>query len=235
MKRFLITLVLFALCIAVLNIDTVTRRCVNGACQDIHIPLYMKALCFIERDYNYKQLAAAITRSARSPEERVLRIFTWSRENIRRVPQGFPLVDDHIWNIIVRGYGSSDQVNDVFAALCVYAGVPAYWGLLRNPDSKIRVPVSYVYLDKQWFIFDPYRGICFRDPSGALASVDDLLADTELLKQIPADLVASDNTPYRDFYRDLKRVSTADFARTRQQMPLLRLTDIIRAKLQRKK
>ena len=84
-------------------------------------------------------------------------------ENIKNQPKGFRVVDDHIWDIIVRGYGSSDQLSDVFTTLANYAGYEAFWENLYTDKTRKGLILSFVKIDNKWHIFDVYNKKCFMD------------------------------------------------------------------------
>ena len=65
-----------------------------------------------------------------------MEIFIWTCENIRKQPDGLPVIDDHVWHIIIRGYGEPDQSSDVFTTLCNYAGIRAFYALASYAGSK---------------------------------------------------------------------------------------------------
>ncbi len=87
------------------------------------IPAYVKAMEFVTRHWRYRDLAHRIVDGRETSDDRVRAIYEWTRQHIRPIPANFPAVDDHIWHIIVRGYGSADQQADVFTTLC---GVPFF-------------------------------------------------------------------------------------------------------------
>ena len=103
-----------------------TRQGLNFEVSARRTPLYIKAMEFLVRDHEYRRLADEITAGATTDEQRALALFGWTRTHIRPRPGGWPVVDDHILNIIIRGYGEDDQMADVFTTLTTYAGVPAF-------------------------------------------------------------------------------------------------------------
>ncbi len=120
-----------------ININVTTEQCINYRCHSIRIPLYLKVLDFFDRHYHYKQLVREIIKNEKTDEGRVIKIFTWTYGNIRKVPSGFPVIDDHVWHIIIRGYGANDQFQDVFSTLCNYAGLEANFYYLFNNDLLV--------------------------------------------------------------------------------------------------
>lgn len=159
--------------VAALGAPASTRRGVGHVVTTREVPLYLKSLDFVDRDLNYRALARSITAGSATDEARTVAVFLWTRDNIRDVPDWVPLVDDHVWHIIVRGQGTNDQTADVFTTLVVYAGVPAYWVFNRSGRGP-RV-VSLAKIDGAWRVFDVHGGRIFRGPAGALMTVDEVM------------------------------------------------------------
>ena len=136
---FFVTAIIF-----VLNIETSIMQGVDGHQREIKMPLYAKGIQFLARHYEYARLAREITKNAKTDKEKVLRIFDWTHENIKRVSRGMPVVDDHVLNIIIRGYGTNDQFQDVFTTLCAYNGIPAFWDWVYDKKHRARYPFSFV-------------------------------------------------------------------------------------------
>lgn len=157
----------------VLNIETTTRQGVNLKVRTLRIPLYLKALDFLDRHYNYKMLVKTVTAGAKTDEERAIKLLEWTHGNIRKNPESLPVVDDHAWHIIIRGYGLDDQFQDVFTTLCNYAGLDAFFNRVYSEDKKGR-SLSFVKLDDKWGVFDAYNGVYFKNVNGKIANLDDL-------------------------------------------------------------
>jgi hypothetical protein len=100
---------------------TTTRYGIDFQAHRRTIPLYQKSIEFVSRDLQIGTLARQIADGAASDPEIVERVFDWVRRNVRPVPEAFPIVDDHVWNTIVRGYGADDQRTEVFTLLTSYA------------------------------------------------------------------------------------------------------------------
>jgi len=164
---FLLVFGLFRL----LNVEVVTMQGINFKVSRIKIPLYLKILDFLDRHYNYKNLVTRITKNKHTEEEKVMAILKWTYENIKRQPKELPVIDDHIWSIIDRGYGVEDQFNEVFVTLCNYAGIKAYYSFVLNENKNSSIPLSFVEIRGEWFIFDPYNGHFLTDDSGKLLSI----------------------------------------------------------------
>lgn len=111
----------------VLNIKVTTKQGVNFHVSEIELPLYLKILNFYDRHFNYKWLAERITKRLETKEEKVFRLFQWTHETIQPQPKSLPIMDDHVWNVYVRGYGVSDNFHDLFTTLCNYIGVDGFF------------------------------------------------------------------------------------------------------------
>ena len=185
--------------VGVANVPTTTLQGVNYVVTARSLPAYVKALDFAERDVNYRQLARHITAGATSAEARLRAVFEWTRVNIRDTPPGFPLIDDHVWHIIIRGYGQDDQKADVFTTLLGYAGVRAYW-MFIGPRPELTL--SLVYVDGRWCPVDVANGVIFRAPDGHLATATQLGEAHDLaVRQGPATYQGLPYARYFDSFR----------------------------------
>ena len=120
-KPIVIVLLLVSL-VFLLNVQVTTRQGINYKVTSIKIPLYLKLLDFFDRHYNYISLVSRITHGCINKETKILALFNWCYANIKDQPETLPVVDDHVWHIIIRGYGAGEQSSDVFTTLCNYAG-----------------------------------------------------------------------------------------------------------------
>jgi len=174
---FPLAVIIFILCaVFLLNISAATRQCVNYKCRVISVPLYLKAMDFLDRHFNYAHLTKTVIEGAKNDEERVLRLLEWTYRNIKKAPNGLPVVDDHIWYTIVRGYGVSDQFQDAFTTLCNYAKLNAFFCWVNSDDRLKRAPLSFVRLDNKWYLFDAESGVYFINAKGKIADINDLSA-----------------------------------------------------------
>ncbi|MBI3321296.1 MAG: hypothetical protein HYZ91_03405 [Candidatus Omnitrophica bacterium] len=186
------------------------------------LPLYLKVMGFLLRDAEYRRLAKAITHGQTTDEARALVVFQWTREHIRPTPRDWPAVDDHIANIIIRGYGADDQRADVFTTLLTYAGVLAYWKIIVAEHGAGKLVLSFVRINGQWTVWDVERGLAFRDAQGRLASVAELAQNPALLGS--DGLAAYRGQPYRQYVEHgLASLTVPDPLRAEEQMPMRRL------------
>lgn len=220
-----IFLILFAAVIAAANIDVSIRQGVDGRLRYIHMPLYVKWTQFLARHYEYGRLAKEITSNCRTDEEKALAILEWTHDNIRELPAGAPVIDDHVLNIVIRGYAVPEQFQDVFTTLCSYAGLPAFLEKFYDKERKARNFVSLVKINGKWRVFDAFHGKYFRKDDGEIASVEDIVNDPSLVRGEEVDNIVINGVPYKDLYYsiDLRQVRDGVTLRPYRQMPLHRI------------
>jgi hypothetical protein len=220
--NLLVFIVMLALVSTILNMPVFSKQGINYHIRIIKMPLYIKILEFIDRDYHYRQMAKLITEECNTDEEKALAIFDWTYRNIRKdIPENWPIVDDHVWNIIIRGYSTCDQSADVFTTLCVYAGIPAFWRWISPKDSDARLAISYVKLNKKWRIFDSYHGNYFWNEKREIASLEDIIANPTLINQCSNTLLFH-GVKYIKYFENLSPINNVKFLRAKKQMPLSR-------------
>lgn len=178
------------------------------------VPLYAKAVAFVHRHVEYRLLAREITAGLRSDPERVRAVFEWTRRNIRKTPDGWPVIDDHVLHIIIRGYGVADQMADVFTTLATYAGMPAFW-------RGGAVVLSFVRVDGRWAVFDVANGLVFTDSSGTFIDADELIRQPALVQAVAASLTPR-GKPYSWYLERLAPFTVPAALRPELQMPLPR-------------
>lgn len=208
--------------ITVLNITVYTKQGVGGKVSSIKIPLYLKLLDFFDRHYNYETLVKKIVKDIKSDEGRLMEIFAWTRRNIRRVPEGFPIVDDHAWYIIIRGYGTDDQAQDVFSTLCNYVGLDAFFTGVKGQSPAEGKYLSFVKINGKWRLFDAYNGVYFKNNKGELADREDLAGGNW---QAVSLFEGADQVNYQRFFHNLAGINynAYKYARSSLQSPLRRL------------
>lgn len=197
-----------------------TRQGVNFQVSTRGVPLYVKAIDFLSRHHHYQVLAEEITKGLHSDRERLVAIFDWTRQHIRETPAGWPVVDDHILHIIIRGYGLADQMADVFTTLSTYAGIPAFWQTVRlmEGDRRGYACFSFAHIDGRWAMFDVRYGLMVTDPSGRFIDVHDVLREPGLIETISGAL-APGEIPYRRYVEQLRPFHVPAVLRAREQMP----------------
>lgn len=231
-KKILLLLVGCALLLVFLNMPVTYQEGIDYKLYTRTIPLYIKSISFIERDYYYKALVSKVTKTCSDDTEKILSIFDWTRKNIYSgVPPPLQVKDDHVWNIAIRGYATPDQSADIFATLCTYAGFPAAVYVVSPKEKKSYFPVAVVYNDGRYLLFDAYNGNYFINEDGQIADIDDMIRDYALAK-------SAKNKPtlrgiaYEDYFNNLVPLERFDkVLRAQLQMPLPRLWYEIRLRL----
>lgn len=224
MKK-LVYLILFAVFIVcagiILNLNVTTQQCIDYECHTISMPLYLKILDFFNRHYHYKQLVKNIVKDVATDEERVIKMFNWTYKNIKKAPAGLPVVDDHVWYTIVRGYAVNDQFSDVFTTLCNYAGIDAFYDWAYTQDKSGRISLSFIKINGKWYIFDPYRGAYFKDRAGNFATLEILkLGDGYIIEYL--DKQTTIDIDYGRYLTNLASLKEIGLVRPKIQSPLNR-------------
>jgi hypothetical protein len=195
----------------------------------IELPLYIKVFNFYDRHFNYKQLVKRIVGQLETKEEKVFRLFKWTYETIRRQPDGWPVMDDHVWNVYVRGYGVQDNFNDLFTTLCNYVGVDAFFKILSNSSSdKNKIGgkmLSFVHLQRGWVIFDPYHGVYFVNKNGGWATIEEIKNQNwGIAKLVTTDVSTSHMaSSLRPYLEDMPVIENMGLRRANIQSPINRL------------
>ena len=199
-----------------------TRQGINFQVSTHQVPLYVKAVDFLHRHYQYDLLAHEVTDGMPIDQQRALAIFAWTRQRIRPTPQGWPIMDDHILHIIIRGHGLEDQVADVFTTLCAYAGVPAFWRIIKTPGTERNLILSFARVEGRWAVFDVANGFVFTDRTGVLVSKEALAADPALVR-LTAGEFQYGGGPYARYFSTLASLEAPRTLRAQLQMPGPRL------------
>jgi hypothetical protein len=205
-----------------------TRFAVDYQQASAKIPLYEKALNFISRDLQARRLAREITAGASDPRAKALTVFRWVGARVRKPPSDFPVLDDHLWNVIVRGYGAPDQRTEVYALLATYAGLKAAsTALVTYVNDRPRgLMVAVTEFEGRRWLFDVDNQFLFTRGDGTLAALDDLMADPTLITRVAGELTVHD-VPYLTYFAHLGEL-TFSFDRIRRQQPLSRLAEVLR-------
>ena len=211
-----------------LNAEVSIRQAVDGRLREIKMPLYAKVIEFLARHYEYERIAKDVTRGCVTDEDKVLALFEWTHRNIRKVPKGMSVYDDHIVNIIIRGYGTCDQSQDVFTTLCTYAHISAFWATIPDREHKVTYPLSFVKLKGTWRVFDSCYGKYFRTKTGEIASVEDVANDRSLVEGEDMNWIVAEGVAYKDFFYNVKPIKEGGTLRAQKQMPFGRIVFEIR-------
>jgi len=187
------------------------------------LPLYEKALNFVSRDLQARRLSREVAAGGGSAEDVAIRIFRWVGTHVRRVPPGFPVVDDHLLHVIIRGYGAADQRTEVFALLASYAAIPATAVPLSvdAPERRRTIYVAVADVGGRLLVVDVENQILFRRDEGTLAYLDDLRRDPSPITRAGGHLIFND-MPYESYFTRLDTVRPV-FSRMERQKPWPRL------------
>jgi hypothetical protein len=214
--------------VLIANLPVTTKQGVNFEQHEHRLPLYLKTLEFMDRHAQYRQVAAEVTRGASSDEGRLQAVFDWAAKRIQPTPAGWTIVDDHILNIIIRGYGTTDQRADVVATLLTYAGVDAFWDKVSPPGTRDGVILTFAKVDGRWVVLDVANGFLFRTKAGALATAEDFGANRVAWPAAAASLTIG-ATPYTRLLSQLRMPATPKPLRAELQMPWPRLWTELRS------
>ncbi len=222
-RRFVIVLVLLVLgMVAFAHLPVTTKQGVNFEVSTHRLPLYRKAFEFLDRDAQYRFLASTITRGAVSDAERVRAVFDWTARRIQPTPDGWEIVDDHILNIIIRGYGTHDQRADVVATLTTYSGVPSFWRKVVSLEGERELILTFALVGGRWVVMDIANGFLFETLRGELATLDDFATGRAVLPVVAQSLIIGDS-PYPAVFHQLRMPAIPDTLRAELQMPWPRL------------
>lgn len=217
---------------ALAGLPTTIRQGINHEVRPVRIPLGVKAVEFLLRDYHYRRLSSELTAGLSAPEARAAALFEWTHRQIRRTPPDWPIVDDHIANIIIRGYGEDDQMADVFTTLTTYAGAPAFWKELGSDSDEHRLILSFVHLQGRWTVWDVEAGVVLRDRAGRLVGVGELDKDPEVLELAVRQAPARGPLYTRFIPGEVFPLEVPETLRAEKQMGLRRIGFEIRRLLQ---
>lgn len=183
------------------------------------IPLYAKTAGFFYRDWKYADIARKITAGRNSDDEKLTALFQWVHVNISsEIPEGLKIVDDHPLNIIIRGYGTDDQLADIFTILCCYAGFEAGYKKIWDTGKKKRIQVSFVKIAGNSFLFDVAGNYIFSDSQEKKIPLAELAGRKNSLRKGKHD--------YASFVDNIVSAGEADAVRGNMQKPLYRFLHV---------
>lgn len=200
------------------------HQSVNYEPAEWSIPLYVKAIHFMSRSFAFRRLVKEITAGWTTEQEKAEAILNWMGQHVHSgVPKGLPVVDDHVFDVITRRYGTDDQLVDLFAVLCLYAGVSAQRIHLSAPsDPRRRLAACAVKIDGRWRFVDPYHRVAPRDETGTWFAIEDLLSDVTPATQ-QATAVVFRGLAYAEYLEGLEPVREKAVPRAWKQVPTKRL------------
>lgn len=230
---------LFILCfMAVLwvaTMESTTKQAIDYKEREFKIPLYLKTLDFIDRHLNYRWTVQKIINKDMTDHQKVEAIYQWTIRSIARQPKELPIIDDHVWHIIVRGYGLDGQMVDVFATLSNYAGCRAFILSLKGSEGGTipnSIDLGFVYFDGAWHICDPYRQTEFVNRQGRWATINEILSGNWREKAVNNELGKKDSLDYRKYFPSLNAIDFEGLyenSRSSIQSPVRRFKNFFRS------
>lgn len=216
------------------TLPSTTRQAIDYQLREIKIPLYLKTINFIDRHLSYRWTTQQIINKNMPDHQKVEKIFQWTIRRIARQPKELPIIDDHVWHIIVRGYGVPDQMADVFATLSNYAGLKAFILYLKGSGKALpnEICLGAVYFNGAWHICDPHQKTEFLNGQGRWATIHEIMSGKWQRENI-------NNTFYKegspDYQRYFQSLPTIDFdglyqgSRSSIQSPIKRFMHFFRS------
>ena len=209
--------------VLLLNWPVSTRQGMNYVVTEHRIPLYAKLVHFLDRSITFRQLAHDLTSGLRSDQAKADAILAWMDPLYRGVPEGLPVVDDHVLNVVTRRYGTDDQFAELLAVLCGYAGLPATrLILLVSEQPRRRIDVASVKIDGAWRFADPFRRVVPRGADGRWLTIDALQADPAPAISAAGEVVIK-GLPYAEYLRRLQPVDERLGLSSWKQRPVMRV------------
>ena len=198
-----------------------TGQGINYKVSRLELPLYLKLLNFYDRHFNYKWLTKRITGHLKTKEEKIFQLFQWTHENILQQPNDLPIMDDHVWNVYVRGYGVSDNFHDLFTTLCNYAGADGFFLPIYIDNSNKRINLSFISIKRGWVVFDPYNGIYFENKFRNWATIPEIKEQNWKIAKLKSnDITESYYKPYLEVLPTIEKIG---YKRANTQSPFNRL------------
>ena len=158
---------------------------------------------------------------SRVTKKKILRLFRWTVENIKPVPKGLPVVDDHPLNIIIRGYGAEDQQAEVLALLASYAGYPTGVQRIKLEGGSAELRITLTKMGHRLFVFDVARKILYQNTSGHLIDLQHLRSDQRLIQATVGEIKIEGHR-YERFLQAIDE-NKISFYRMQMQNPWSRL------------
>jgi hypothetical protein len=210
-KQYTVIIVIISIFIGTvlfLKTDTITQQGINYEVTSIKIPLYLKLHNFFDRHLNYQWTVDKIVNDRMTDQQKAEAIFTWTIQHIVRQPPQLPIIDDHPWHIIVRGYGVEDQMADVFAVLSNYAGLKSF--ILRcdgiDGSDPGYISLGAVFFDGAWHLCDPYRQTIFLNDQNKWASTSELTTSGWKVKNMGSSAKHDETIYYKSYFQKLNMI-----------------------------
>ena len=153
------------------NQNTTRTIGINYEVSKYQIPVYLKILDFYDRHYTYKHFVKNLNKNTEDKNEIVINTSNWIYDNIKKIPKGVDVIDNHPLTIIERRLGADDQFSDLLSVLLVYSNIESFFISKFNENWH---PITFFKIDDNWSIIDPYNGIFFTNNNKLFASIKDI-------------------------------------------------------------
>jgi hypothetical protein len=169
--NFLFILTLLLLIIILLNKDTTRTISINYKVTEYSIPIHLKINDFFNRHFNYKYLVNQINPNSNNSKDFILNTAKWVNQNIKKIPEGVDVIDNHPLTIIQRRLGAQDQFNDILSVFLIYLDIDSFF--ISKLDNTTH-PLTLFKVNNYWSLLDPYYGIYFINEKENFASIEEL-------------------------------------------------------------
>jgi tetratricopeptide (TPR) repeat protein len=161
------------------------------------------------RDYAYRELAYRViadeaTKGAASNLQAAESLLAYVSGH-ETAPSTAQVVDDTVFNDLVRGIGFCDQQAWGLSTLLAKKNIPATLLMLRGRQQVSQHSVATVFVNGKWRVLDPYHHFSFVMPSGDPATFEDLQRDPRLIRLTNPKLDALERYKrgFADYYAGL--------------------------------
>lgn len=169
--NFLLISILLLLIVILLNKETTRTIAINYKVTEYNIPIHLKINDFFNRHFNYKYLVNKINPNSNNTKDFILNTTKWVNQNIKKIPEGVDVVDNHPLTIIYRRLGAQDQFNDILSVFLIYLDIDSFF---ISKFDNINHPLTFFKVNNYWSILDPYYGIYFMNEKESFASIEEL-------------------------------------------------------------
>ncbi|MBN2711950.1 MAG: transglutaminase domain-containing protein [Planctomycetes bacterium] len=184
------------------SVDKETHRWLLGAGyreRAIFSPLLEpKDTAYLENNFILSRISASVISGAKSEEERADRLFRFVTSSLLPyIPQPY-LIENPV-DVLVRGYGSCDQMAWVLCSLAEQAGIESMVVFLRDPATgKSPHTIAALRVNGLWQPYDPFTAQEYRLPKGERANLLKAIRNPSAIGQPTAGecLLIANNLPW---------------------------------------
>ena len=184
---YLFILIFLLLIIILLNKETTRKIAINYNVVEYNIPIHLKINDFFNRHLNYKYLVDKINSNSNNTEDFILNTTKWVNHNIKKIPEGVDVVDNHPLTIIHRRLGTQSQFNDILSVFLIYLNIDSFFIKFDTIDH----PLTLFKVNNYWSLLDPYYGVYFMNQKGSFASIEELKKTNWQIVNLDSQIVNS--------------------------------------------